>query len=701
MLTEQYLEKIYAGFLGMNAGIRLGAPIEPIEWTYKRIREVYGDIKAYVKEYKTFSADDDVNGPVFFIRALLDDAFGRELKPEDVGKAWQNYIRDGIGMIWWGGEAISTEHTAFLNLKKGMLPPLTGSSDTNGIILAEQIGGQIFIDTWGLLFPGNIEKAADYAEKAASVSHDKNGLYGARFMAACISKAFFAKNVTEILEAGLSVIPNDSIYYKAASAVSDFHRMNPDDFRACQQYLELEWGYDKFPGICHIIPNAAVCVLALLYSAGDFSRMIEIAVMCGWDTDCNAGNVGTIAGVLNGIEGIPDHYRKPINDTVITSSVSGYLNNLDIPSFSKELLLLSSRLSGAKVSRETKASFKKGEVYFDFILPGSTHGFKTDNPFKTILRHTKERGFRQNGSLEIIIDRMTSADKSKIYYKLFYRRADFNDEKYKPVFSPKAYSGQIVSVQLYFDQWSGEEIIITPYVRNTFNQKEITLQPVSLVSKIWNCIEFQIPDTEGACIDEVGYIIKSSSTLANRAFGRILMDEFHIYGNADYHIDFSKQCEEFKSITPFSHHKGIWRLDGGHMISESIDDCSAYTGNYYAKDLQLSAVIAPLSGNSHLVIVRAGGIKRHYLAGFDGEGKVSFILNDFGYTRLKTVPYKWTHGQKYLFEVECKGECFAISINGDKVLEQKDPRFQSGMYGVGSLNRGSFIIGDFKIREIN
>ena len=34
-----YVQKIYAGFLGMNIGIRLGAPVEPALWSYERIRD--------------------------------------------------------------------------------------------------------------------------------------------------------------------------------------------------------------------------------------------------------------------------------------------------------------------------------------------------------------------------------------------------------------------------------------------------------------------------------------------------------------------------------------------------------------------------------------------------------------------------------------------------------------------------------------
>ena len=88
---EKQLEKIYAGFLGMNAGIRLGAPVEPQVWDFETIAKYCGDIRGYVRNYKNFAADDDVNGPVYFLRALLDNGIRKELTPQAVGEAWLNY----------------------------------------------------------------------------------------------------------------------------------------------------------------------------------------------------------------------------------------------------------------------------------------------------------------------------------------------------------------------------------------------------------------------------------------------------------------------------------------------------------------------------------------------------------------------------------------------------------------------------------
>ncbi|WP_145037518.1 ADP-ribosylglycohydrolase family protein [Paenibacillus sp. Y412MC10] len=699
MIPKHYVETVYAGFIGMNIGIRLGAPIEPVAWTYERIRDVYGDIRDYVKPYKTFAADDDANGPVFFIRALYDDATDRELSPEDVGKAWLNYAREGIGMFWWGGEDISTEHRAYVNLRKGIPAPRSGSIEVNGTEMAEQIGGQIFIDSWGLLFPGQAEKAADYAEKAASVSHDGNGLYGARFMAACIAKAFNASSMDEIIAEGLRMIPDDSTYARVVHAVMDFHREQPADFRACRQYLEDHWGYDKYTGVCHIIPNAGVCVLALLYGEGDYARTVEIASMCGWDTDCNAGNVGTILGVYGGLAGIPEHYRKPINDFIVASSVSGYLNLVDFPTFAKELALLGYRLNGEKAPEELVRRVKQGEVYFDFDLPGSTHGFRTSNSFKTpVLRHSTKNAYDGRGSLEVVFDRLVEGDSSKIYFKPFYRRAEFNDEKYKPTFAPLAYSGQTVSAHIYADQWEGEPVTLTPYVRNTYTQEDVRLDAFTPVCGEWNAVQFVIPDTDGAMIDEIGWILESPSPLLNRAIGSLFVGQFRITGASDYTIDFAKQAKEFASVTPFSHHRGKWELRDGALHCSSEGDTSSYSGNYYAGDMEIEATIKPISGTSHGVIARAQGVMRHYLAGFDGPNSVSFIKQDFGITRLITAKYDWALGKEYRLKLVSERDRFILYINGENVLECKETAYAHGMFGFGCLEDGENEIKEVRVR---
>jgi ADP-ribosylglycohydrolase len=700
-IPDNYVEKVYAGYLGMNIGIRLGAPVEPTIWTYERIRNTYGDITDYVKEFKTFAADDDANGPYYFLRALYDDALDRDITPNDVARAWLNYTREGVGMFWWGGYGVSTEHTAYINLKKGVPAPQSGSISQNGQTIAEQIGGQIFIDTWGLVNPGQPKKAADYGEAAARVSHDGEGVWGARFFCAAIARAFETKDIREIIETGLAQIPADSKYAAVARAVLAFHDEHPDDFRACRDMLERDWGYDKYPGVCHMIPNAGVCILAMIYGQGDFNRTVEIATMCGWDTDCNAGNVGTVLGVACGLEGIADKYRKPINDGIVMSGISGYLNMLDLPTYAKELAILGYRLAGEPCPPALRDSFREGEIYFDFELPGSTHSFRLSNPFLCEMRHSTEKAYQGRGSLQVLFDRLVRGDQCKIYYKPFYNRDEFNDERYSPTFAPKAYSGQKVSMRIYLDQWHGNETVgIAPYVRLAKSKKELLQGYRKLVQDEWLLVEYTIPDTEGELIDEVGIVLEGYSPAKFKSLGRLFIDEFRICGPADYVIDFAKQAIHFGCVTPFSHNHGTWSIVDGRMYLMTHEACEAYTGNYFARDYTVSLKVDPQLGESHLAAIRVQGAMRGYHAGFDGENRVSLYLNDFGFKRLATAEFPWTPNREYEFRLTARGEEIVFSIDGQELLRVKDGTFGYGMYGVSTLGAARTYFRDFRVKEI-
>ena len=69
-MQNDYLARVYARISWNERRHPAGRSLEPTIWTYERITETYGDIRGYVKTTRTFAADDDVNGPVYFFRAL-------------------------------------------------------------------------------------------------------------------------------------------------------------------------------------------------------------------------------------------------------------------------------------------------------------------------------------------------------------------------------------------------------------------------------------------------------------------------------------------------------------------------------------------------------------------------------------------------------------------------------------------------------
>lgn len=687
---EKQLERIYAGFLGMNAGIRLGAPVEPAAWDFQRIAQFCGDIRGYVRNYKNFAADDDVNGPVYFLRGLLDNGVHNELTPQAVGEAWLNYARDGIGLYWWGGDGVSTEHTAYNNLKRGIPAPQSGSIQQNGLELAEQIGGQIFIDTWGLINLGDPHKAAQMAAAAASVSHDGNGVYGGAFLAACIAAAYTAENVDEILDAGMAEIPADCTYAAVVNAVRKFHRENPNDWRACMQYLIDNWGYDKYGGVCHIIPNAGVCILSMLYGAGDFSRTIEIATMCGWDTDCNAGNVGTILGVYCGLTGIPDHYRKPMNDFIVLSGISGYLNNLDVPTYCKFLYQLSRLTHGLEEDPSVKLP-RGGELLFDFTLPGSTHGLRLSNELRFV-KHTTEDG------LQLVIDRILPADNCDVYYKPFYRREDFDDERYKPVFSPTVYSGQTLKVRMIPHFYLDGRIYVRPYVRTAVRKERYEGEVLWLEDNQELELEFRIPDTCGDCVAELGFHIEAAPETTLRVFAMLELKEMTVTGKGQYQVATALCREEFLQQTPFALNHGQWSAEAGRLLCQTQEPAQAYTGNYYATDVQLASDIR--AGVGSCLMARAAGARRYVAAGFLAEGKVGLRVHKAGRYTDHTVEFPWKDGRTYHVELNVEGSHAELVLDGETVCAAElCDMAPYGMVGFAQETAGTAAFRDLFVKE--
>ncbi len=127
-LPPDYSERAYAAVLGKLIGVYLGRPFEG--WTYQRIMRELGPIEDYVHERLNCPlvvTDDDVAGTFTFIRALEDHGTRPDLTSREIGETWLNYLVERRSILWWGGNGNSTEHTAWLNLKRGIAAPASGS----------------------------------------------------------------------------------------------------------------------------------------------------------------------------------------------------------------------------------------------------------------------------------------------------------------------------------------------------------------------------------------------------------------------------------------------------------------------------------------------------------------------------------------------------------------------------------------------
>jgi ADP-ribosylglycohydrolase len=378
-LPADYPERVYAGVLGKIIGVYLGRPFE--QWTHAEIEERLGEIRYYVTGHPAIApekranplvlTDDDISGTFTFLRALADHGYRRDVTPAEIGETWLNYVVEGRSTHWWGGVGVSVEHTVFLHLKDGIPAPQTGSAGLNGKVLSEQIGAQIFIDGWAMACPGDPELAADLARRAASVSHDGEAIYAAQVVAAMEAQAFVEDRLDALIDTAVSLIPRDSVIFRAIDDIRGW-RAAEADWRRTRARIEERYGYHRYRGICHVVPNHALIVLALLYGEGDFQRSLTIVNTSGWDTDCNSGNVGCLLGIRNGVAGIDAgrDWRGPVADRMYLSSADGGRAITDAATEAVHVVNAGRALAGEPLWAP------KGGARMHFAFPGSVQGFE-------------------------------------------------------------------------------------------------------------------------------------------------------------------------------------------------------------------------------------------------------------------------------------------------------------------------------------
>lgn len=704
-IPENYLERVYAGWLAKMIGIRLGAAVEG--WEYARIKELFGELTYYPAEYKNFAADDDSNGPLYFLRAL-EEKRGEEMTAQDVGEALLNYAPYEHSFFWWGGYGVSTEHTAYLNLRRGIKAPKSGSIEVNGVAIAEQIGGQIFIDTWGLVAPGNPDMAAKLAEKAASVTHDGNGIYGGVYVACAISIAFIERDVRKVMERALNYIPMDCEYQRVVRAVMGFHDNNPrSNWEDAYHYVREHFGYDKYPGVCHIIPNSAVMALSMLYGKGDFDNTINICNMCGWDTDCNVGNVATIMGVLCGIDAIDTQkWIRPINDLCIRSGVLGDMNNVDIPYGASYIARLAYQLAGEEMPDGWSAWLTDRIYDCHFEYPKSTHALniRSEGPSNTAhLINTNEAAYTGKRCLKFFATRLKPEQELFVYRKTYYWKEDFSDSRYDPSFSPIFYPGQTVKAAICVPDF-GNETWGCAYVRDTRADKTYYGQRVYLKRGEWNQVEVQAPSLEGGLIDEAGVCFVTPEEKVKKGYQLVAyIDDLSFSGLPDYTLDFNREkiqvwSERHTDITQLSRMKGQSDLQNGSLRIACEDEGEWYTGSHQWQDYHAEYTFKPVCGSEFMALFRVQGAMRSYAAGLIGD-TLCIQKNVNGYVTLAQVPFKLQMGETISLKVGLRGNHMTVSCSGTVLAYTDEDRpYLNGCVGMAVRNHSIAIVDKIRIK---
>ncbi|NDK13761.1 MAG: hypothetical protein COY42_33470 [Armatimonadetes bacterium CG_4_10_14_0_8_um_filter_66_14] len=483
--VEQWAEKIRAGWVGKVAAGSGALPTEM--WSKDNIRRKYGMLNGPPQTPTPRGPLDDTTLAFLGWQAACER--GTAFTSADIAAEWVEHLTDAdLEGGGFGKEFFDT----LRRLRGGELPPLR-----TGTPRAEWIAAQMRAEIWGMLAPGDPQRAADYAARDAEIFNVGNGVYAAQFVAALASQLMVEPDIPAAIAVAVEQVPADSVLAQLIRDTVQWHTEQPGDweqtwqtfvdtrrdrsmeqrfaawspkwlvetggwpetdvlpdYRGQQNVLrthpfgetepavlstavsapagggslklrvncnerpaDVDWllrvrvegvvvreetirwtegeprwqdltvdlkpwagkqitlalenavtgkfgweaGFWTPPQLVDgagnplraerptdrpyrypleftpkILPETFAVLVGLLYGDGDFRKSVSLATMCGFDTDCNAGTVGCLLGIRNGLNGIPAEWKDPIQDRY-ELQVTGLPRQWEIAELAKEM----------------------------------------------------------------------------------------------------------------------------------------------------------------------------------------------------------------------------------------------------------------------------------------------------------------------------------------------------------------------------
>jgi hypothetical protein len=607
--------------------------------------------------------DDDITGTFIFLRALKDYGCDRNITAEQIGKTWLNYIVENRSVFWWGGMGNSTEHTAYLRLKNGIAAPASGSIRTNGKTVAEQIGSQIFIDGWAMVAPGDPEYAADLARRAASVSHDGEAIYGAQVIAAMEAAAFIESDIEKLLDIGTSQIPANSQIRAVIEDVRSWHTQY-DDWRDAFARIREKYGYDKYFGNVHIIPNHALVVLSLLYGENDFRRTMKMVNTAGWDTDCNSANVGCLLGIKNGLACFESglDWRGPVADRMLMPTADGGGAVTDAVRTALDIIEIGSALAGEEMKRPG------ADAPFNFCFPGSLQGFHGLETSTTVTNVPSDEE-SQTRCLHMDFDLSGS-----IATPVFIQPNELTMAGYQFMASPAVYSGQELVAEVRSRAEIDTCLFISVYTGDGKTQN-IPGPSYRLKKNTTERILMAIPDTEGQPIAEIGIEARSGT--------RSSIDILYVDWKGEPKTVFKRPPAVSGAVKDI----GVWRRAWVNGVDqweshwrEAFRLCQnsgrglLIQGTQGWRDYEVESELSITMAASAGIAIRVQGMRRYYALLISNNKRARLVKYDDREEGLGIKDLTIEEGDKITLRLRAEGTTITAWYNGTLLFQVVDAK---------------------------
>ena len=285
---QNFLDKVHGCWYGKCLGGAAGAPVEGI----KKVIDV-GD---FTEIFNPDLPNDDLDLQLLWLDVLKEK--GTIINSCDLADAW-------VEKCWYP----FSEYGYFLkNYMRGIKPPYSGI--INNSFFKEGMGCPIRSEIWGIISVGNPELASQYAYMDACLDHADNSVYAEQFLSVIESMAFVENDMDKLIMSGMTYIPEDSKLHRCFEMIINMHKKGESWLSARREVLNKY----SHPDFTNVVQNLGFVLIALLWGNYDMRDTINIALKCGYDTDCTCASAASVVGIINGYSGLGEEITELIKD---------------------------------------------------------------------------------------------------------------------------------------------------------------------------------------------------------------------------------------------------------------------------------------------------------------------------------------------------------------------------------------------------
>lgn len=298
---SEYLDKIYACFLGKAISGNIGAPHEGVKMPL--------DLEFMPQMINPDMPNDDLDLQVLWLDVI--EKKGHNFTSADLLERFVACCSYAPGEY-----AIMRK-----NFQRGILPPYSGKFCNDYYI--EGMGAPIRAEVWGCVAIGNPELAAEFALRDAQQDHFGESINAERFLAVLECNAFFESDIKKLILDALEIVPEGSKFRKLVmQIISDCERYNNP--KKVFENVLFNFGH---PDCTNMYQNMGIIIMSLLLGEMDVIKATMMALNCGFDTDCTCATVGAILGIIQGSKKLQQAYGVD-NPTYVLGVTSDRRSNL-------------------------------------------------------------------------------------------------------------------------------------------------------------------------------------------------------------------------------------------------------------------------------------------------------------------------------------------------------------------------------------